>query len=132
MLNISQIKGNQTMKFGQLIEYNRINISNETGRLVRDLFLFVKKALYKVKQVACSLVSLYFNSPYETWRLLIQRQTQFWFFRKVSGNSFSAIFCVWLSTKMFLKLYSITWSNFIVRVSLLLEILGNMCIAIVC
>ena len=73
MLNISQIKGNQTMKFGQLIEYNRINISNETGRLVRDLFLFVKKALYKVKQVACSLVSLYFNSPYETWRLLIQR-----------------------------------------------------------
>ena len=29
-------------------------------------------------------------------------------------------------------LYSIDWSNFIVRFPLLLEILGNMCIAIVC
>ena len=29
-------------------------------------------------------------------------------------------------------LYSIDWSNFIVRYPLLLEILGNMCIAIVC
>ena len=26
LLNISQSKGNQTMKFGQLIEYNKINI----------------------------------------------------------------------------------------------------------
>ena len=38
------------MQFGQLIEYNKWNISyknygeNETGRLVPDLFLFVKKA----------------------------------------------------------------------------------------
>ena len=46
----SQSKGNQTMKFGQLIEYNKWNIfyknygENETGRLVPDLFLFVKKA----------------------------------------------------------------------------------------
>ena len=45
--NISRIKGNQTMKFGQLIEYNKGNIfffkshaENETGRLVSDLFLF--------------------------------------------------------------------------------------------
>ena len=43
------------MKFGQLIEYNKINIffknhaENEAGRLVPDHFLFFKKALYKVK-----------------------------------------------------------------------------------
>ena len=36
------------------------------------------------------------------------------------------------STKMFLKLYSINWPNFIVWLPLLLEILGNMYIAIVC
>ena len=36
------------------------------------------------------------------------------------------------STKMFLKLYSINWRNFIVWCPLLLEILGNMCIAMVC
>ena len=46
--NISQSKSNQTMKFGQLIEYNKINTylknyaENEAGRLVPDLFLFFK------------------------------------------------------------------------------------------
>ena len=47
--NISQSKGNQTMKFYQLMEYNKTNIffknyaENEAGRLVPDLFLFFKK-----------------------------------------------------------------------------------------
>ena len=36
------------------------------------------------------------------------------------------------STKMFLMLYSINKPNFIAWFPLLLEILGNMCIAIVC
>ena len=36
------------------------------------------------------------------------------------------------STKMFLMLYSINWPNFIVWSPLLLEILGNVCTAIVC
>ena len=34
------------------------------------------------------------------------------------------------ATKMFLMLYPINWSNFTARLPLLLEILGNMCIAI--
>ena len=48
--NISQSKGNQTMKLGQLIEYNKKNIflqkswGKEAWRLVQDLFLFFKKA----------------------------------------------------------------------------------------
>ena len=51
--NISQSKGNQTMKFGQLIEYDRRNIfsknyaENEAGRVVPDLFLFFKKSLIR-------------------------------------------------------------------------------------
>ena len=36
------------------------------------------------------------------------------------------------STKMFLMLYSINWPNLIAWLPLLLEILGNMWIAIVC
>ena len=46
--NISQSKGNQTMKFGQLIEYNKRNIivkklwRNEARRIVPYLFLFSK------------------------------------------------------------------------------------------
>ena len=43
------------MKFGQLMEYDKINIfkknhaENKAGRLVPDLFLFFEKALYEVK-----------------------------------------------------------------------------------
>ena len=57
-------------------------------------------------------------------RLEVQLEAQFLFFRRGCGNSFLTIFCVWL--------YSISWCNFIVWLLLLLEILGNMCIAIVC
>ena len=48
--NISQSKGNQTMQFGQLIEYNKRNIffknyvESEAWRLVPDLFLFFAKS----------------------------------------------------------------------------------------
>ena len=49
LLNISRIKGNQTIKFGQLIEHPKRNIfkknyaEHETGKLVPDRFLFFKK-----------------------------------------------------------------------------------------
>ena len=48
--NITQSKGNQTMKFGQLIEHKREIFffknyaENEVVRLVPDLFLFFEKA----------------------------------------------------------------------------------------
>ena len=47
--NISRSKGNLTMKLGQLIEYNKIFFfkiyaEDESGRQVRDLILFFKKA----------------------------------------------------------------------------------------
>ena len=57
------------MKFGQVIEYNKKNIffkshrENETARLVPGLFLLFEKALFEIKKVVCSLVSIYFNSP---------------------------------------------------------------------
>ena len=58
LLNISQIKGNQIMEFGQIIDYNKRIIilqkscrkrGKEAERLVPDLFLFSLKELYKVK-----------------------------------------------------------------------------------
>ena len=49
--NISQSKGNQTMKFGQLTEYNKRNIflqklwgETEVERLLPDPLLFFEKA----------------------------------------------------------------------------------------
>ena len=38
----------------------------------------------------------------------------------------------WFLKEVFLLLYSMNWSNFMVNQSLLREILGNMCIEIVC
>ena len=47
------ISHNQSMKFGQLIArkifFFKNHAENEAGRLVPILFLFFKKALYKVK-----------------------------------------------------------------------------------
>ena len=46
--DVSRSIGNQTMKFGQLIEYNVIilflkhHTENEAGTLLSDLFLFLK------------------------------------------------------------------------------------------
>ena len=52
------------MKFGQVTQYSKINIffknhgENEAGRLVPDIFLLFKKALYEVK---ASIMQLSFN-----------------------------------------------------------------------
>ena len=65
-------------------------------------------------------------------RLLIERYTQLWFFRKGYGIVSPPNFVYDFSTKMFLMLYSINSPNFIVWLPLPLEILGNVCIAAVC
>ena len=59
---------------------------------------------------------------------MIQRYAQFWFLEKGLGIFLYHILCM----IFFLMLCSINWPNFIVWLSLLLQILGNMCIAIVC
>ena len=56
--SISRSKDNQAMKFGQLIKYTATNIfvqkpCRKWGRETssRTLFVFLKKALYKVKAI---------------------------------------------------------------------------------
>ena len=46
-------------------------VENEKGRLVLYLFLLLKMLNMRQKQVVCSLVSIYFDSP----QLAIQKQT---------------------------------------------------------
>ena len=59
--NISQSKGNQTLKFAQLIKYNKevfffkIYTEIKTVRLVPDLFLLFKKTSYEVKTIDLQL-----------------------------------------------------------------------------
>ena len=67
--NISQSEGNQAMKFGQLIEYNRIIFLQKLSRIwgeetsSRPLFIKKKKHNMRWKQVVCSVVSIYFDTP---------------------------------------------------------------------
>ena len=56
LLNISRFKGEQVIKFSQIIEYNKRNVfssknhaENVARSLVPYLFLFVKKALHEAK-----------------------------------------------------------------------------------
>ena len=63
MLNISHTNGNQTMKFGQLIEYNKGNIffQNSFRKLVRDTIsrsLFCQKRFISEKQVVFRLIPI--------------------------------------------------------------------------
>ena len=68
--NILQSKGNQTVKFGQLIEYNKRNIFLQTlcGKWDREtssrpFFYFLKKLDIGWKQVVYRLIPIYFDSP---------------------------------------------------------------------
>ena len=54
------------------------------------------------------------------------------FSEKGLGLAFPSHFVYDFARKMFLMLYSINWPNLIVWLHLLLEILGSMCITIVC
>ena len=49
-----------------------------------------------------------------------------------NGDRFPCHVLGMTSRKMFVMLYTINWRNFIAWLPLLLEILGNMCIGIVC
>ena len=121
--------------------WSKNHAENKLGELVPDLFLFPKKALYEVKAMVCSLVSMDFialNLAYNKNKL--QKYLDYWsrdmldFYslEKGLGIVSPAYFVYDFSTKMFLILFSINWPNFIPWLPLLLEILGNMYIAIVC
>ena len=95
MLIISRSKGNEGIKFGQLIEYkkyffyqkSRTKLARETSS--KPLFVFLK-ASYEIKANGLQ--------P-SNFRQLIQRCVQFLFFRKGPGFNFPTTFCVWFFKK---------------------------------
>ena len=134
------------MTFGQLIEYVKINIFIEKscrkwGRKTssRPLFVFLKSFIFgKSKWSAASFrytpiaLKLAYNKNklFKTWRYrsrdMLNSDILDKGLRIVSPSHFMYDF----SAKMYLILYSIKWPNFIDWLSLVLQILGNMCIAI--
>ena len=137
------------MKSGQLIECSNINIflqksCRKWGRETtsKPLF-FLKKLSLKERHFVCSFPWLYYisialrlaynkNNLYKTSDHWSRDILNFDFLEKDLGIVSPPHFVYDFSTKMFLMLCSINWPNFIVWLPLLLEILGNTCIAIVC
>ena len=90
--------------------------------------------------MVCSLVSIYFDSSqlgnnknklYKTLEYWSRDMLNFDFRENCLGIVFPLYFVYDFSRKLFLIFHSIKWPNFIIWLSLSLEILGNMCIAIV-
>ena len=142
--NISRSKGHQKMTFGPLTEYNKRNIfckNHGLGRLVFFFFKKKKKLFVRWKQVVCSLLSKYFDSPqlaynknklYKTLNYWSRDMLNLNFSEKGLGLISTLHFVYNVSTKMFLMLYSTNWSNFIVWMPLFLEIMDNICVVIIC
>ena len=117
-------------------------------RHLRLLFLYlivwfsITSKLRGLCVVKVVLWNISFMYPSSTWHTIKTncKTSDYWprdwsiliFYKKIWEYSLSTTFCVWFLRKMFLLTYSITWLNFVVWLSLLLEMLGNMCIAIVC
>ena len=146
LTNISRSKGNQTMKFGQLIECNMRNIfikksytksGGETSPRHFAEKLKLSLSLTQESKVLCSLfllnaklrvIEIYWNKSADHLLLPIR------LFQKINRGLELVSLPHFLDNfwrKIFL-LYSINWPSFIVWLPLLREILGNMCIAIVC
>ena len=90
--------------------------------------------------MVCSLVSITFivlnlasnKTIYKTLEYWSRDMLNFGFLEKGLGIVSLLHFVYNFSRKLFLMLYSINWPNVIAWLPFLLEILGNMCIAIVC
>ena len=134
--NISRSKDNQIMKFGQLVEYK-----NAEDKLFSDPFLESQTSAYlwinslKFFTVFLNFIPSWGLSKYIETKL---QTTCFHLILNYSRNK-RGLELVSLSRflhdfwrKIFPWLYSINWPNFIVKLLLLSEILGNMCIVTVC
>ena len=136
--SISQSKGNQTIKCGQLIEYNKRNVflqksCRKRGRETNSRKSFIwGKSKWSAAWFQYILLALNLaynkNKLYKTLGYWSRDMLNFDFLEKGLGIVSPPHFLYDISRKMFVMLYYINWSNFIVWLPLLLEILVNKCI----
>ena len=139
ILLIISSKTNQTMKFGQQIEYNKI--MQELRHRETNSRLLLSKALYEIKANGQHLSFDIFwksstwtcskNKLYKTLNCCSRYMLRHNFLKKVLGLVSPPCFVYDFSRKMYLMLYSVNWLNFIIWLPLLHEILGNIYILMV-
>ena len=133
--NISRSKCNQTMKFGQLIKYNRniflkkssIKYNGEANPRPFDkkskLSIYLDKC-YKFVEVYQNILKLR-CWPLASILYFLQNKKRF-------ETSLPALSWHDFWRKIFLTLYSIGWPNCIAWLLLLLELLDDMSVVIIC
>ena len=141
--NIVRSKGNQTIKFGHLIEYSMRNIFLEKsyakcgGETIPRSFLKKSKlriSLGECTKVSCNLVLLYKPRAIKKYwnktadhlilpKSLLKKN-------KRSGTSILASFSAWFLKKN-ISIFIFSWPSSIVWIPLLCEILDNMFVVIV-
>ena len=100
----------------------KLNLSlDKQSKVLYSLFLLYGK--FRAFKIYCNSAADHLLSPYIKLFEKIKRGLELVFLPHFLHNFWR---------KIFLLLYSINWPNFIVWLPLLCEILGNMCIAIVC
>ena len=97
---------------------------------MKNAFYFALKALFVLK-LALKL-AYNRNKLFKTLHYWSRDMLNFCILDEGLGINSPAHFVYDFSTKMILMLYSVNWPSFIVWLHLVLEILGNICIAIVC
>ena len=147
LFNILRSKGGQVTKFCQLIKYNKrsIFLENHTQNVVKKLspdpLLKNENWAYLLINYLKFFTDCFYHMPswgyQNTLRLsskplAISSYKAFLKNKQRSGICLPVSISAWFLKKKFLLLYSITWSNFIVCLSLPREILRNMCAVIVC
>ena len=125
---------NLALDFFVLQKKKKINnhAKNEAERLVPVIF---KNSYMRCKWSSAlfQYISIALNLAYNKNKLY--KTLDYWsrhMHNLILQKRVSTIFCAWFSREMFLMLYSINCPNFIACLSLILEILVNMCIAVVC
>ena len=101
----------------------KIKIEHISGSTVWNVINLI--LLYAQVEVYQNILKL------RCWPLAFKLYKAFLKIKKVSATRFPVSFAAYFLEKIFLPLYSINWPNFIARLLLLLELLGNMCIVII-
>ena len=142
--NISKSKGNQTVKFGELKQYNMRNIFLEKSysKYGEETILRLVFKKVKIEHISGSIFESFIQFVFivcqvEGFRNILKLSC-----RAIAFTSYKAFFketkrgleILFLShflyelwRKLFLLLHCINWPNFIVWLPLLPEILDNMC-----
>ena len=147
MANIWRSKNNQAMKCGQLIVYNmtkvflKNHVQNMVEKLIPDTFLEMQNWVYLwISCVKFNTAYFYCMSSWGLSKLLklscrslaSTSKKVFLKNKKKSVTSLPALFSARFIAKSISLVIFYYLPNFIIWFFLLREILGNMCIAIVC